>query len=253
MLGQVVYQLKKILLDGNGDRNDDYNWDLYHHHYHGELEDSKKEFTAKISEGDYVYRKGYLTKTDKAALPLHPNHRLVYETILQLRPATVLEVGCGWGDHLHNLNILNPKLKLYGNDISKQQLRNLHQRYPTLPAEVSQFDITLPFSDYLPKVDLCFTQAVVMHLKTGSSHLVALANMFKTSKNYVVLMENWSNHNFLADIKLLYQSKMIAWEKMYIYYRRSPELGNIGHLMVISSHKLKYTPLLRYDALKNEK
>ena len=39
-----------------------------------------------LREGDYTLEAGELLRTRQSLLPLHPNHRLLYETILQLWP-----------------------------------------------------------------------------------------------------------------------------------------------------------------------
>ena len=183
-------------------------------------------------------------------MPLHPNHRLLYETILQLSPGSIIEVGCGGGDHLSNLNILNSNIKFYGIDLSKDQIDFLHQRHPQLHVDLQNLDITLPHPFDSPQVDIAYTQAVIMHLKTGNNHLVALANLFIYARNQVILMENWRSHNFMSDIQFLFTNKMINWDAIFFYYRLSKELG-VPHLMVISSVPLKYPELKDYDLLES--
>jgi len=250
MRGFLVYKAGKVYRSlVKGDRSaDDFNWKLYHHHYAQELRNSKKNQSQVIKPGDYTFTNGSLNLT-RNVLPLHPNHRLEYESILQLKPKRVMEVGCGWGDHLQNLSVLNPKIQLFGCDLGNEQLRLLKKRHPHLKASVRQFDITLPFSDDLPKVDVCFTQAVIMHIQTANAHRVGLANMFKMATNQVVLMENWKRHNFLDDIKMLHKQKMIPWKNIYFYYRTSPEYGNKPHIMIVSSKKLRYPELKNYKTL----
>jgi hypothetical protein len=87
-----------------------------------------------------------------------------------------------------------------------------------------------------------------MHIQRGNGHLVALANLFKIATRYVVLMENWSSHNFLGDIQELFKRKMIPWSDLHVYYRVSPEL-NRPHLMVASALPVEYEPLTDYSTL----
>ena len=153
---------------------DDYNWDDYPDHYKFEESKTKKVNTIKISKDDYIFVDEKLKMNDnKNILPLHPNYRLIYETILQLSPTSVLEVGCGGGFHLYNLSVLDPKIQLYGVDISPRQIQLLHQRHKNLKANVQVLDITLPHPADSPVVDIAYTQAVIMHIKTKNNHLRA--------------------------------------------------------------------------------
>ncbi len=226
---------------------DDFDWQRYTEHYQAELSDIKKSHTQVLTSGDYAFSEGALS-LQKNILPLHPNLRLSYETILQLNPNSVLEVGCGGGDHICNLSTLSPNIRLYGCDRSTEQLSFLHKRHPELKADIKQLDITLPYSSRWPIVDLCFSHAVIMHIHTGNNHLVALSNLFKTAKKYVVLMENWKSHNFMASIQNLFDKKMMPWDNLFFYYRISPEL-NKPHIMVVSPLKLNYAPIKKHDVL----
>lgn len=228
--------------------SDDFDWDNYHIHYQDELNNDKNRVTAILKKGDYEFYKKELKKKTNIK-PLHHNHRLLYETILQINPGTVLEVGCGGGDHLSNLKLLNSKIKLYGIDLLPKQLKILKKRHPKLKAKIEQFDITLPYSSKLPKADLVYTQAVIMHLKTANNYLVALANLFKCAKNYVILMENWTQHEFKKDIEFLFDNKMLSWKKLYFYQRKCPEMGNVPHIMIVSNKKLKYDKLRNYATM----
>lgn len=84
---------------------DDFDWEFYTDHYRAELERGSREHTLILKPGDYQFEGGRLLKKT-ACLPLHPNHRLLYEMLLQLQPATLMEIGCSGGDHLHNLGLL---------------------------------------------------------------------------------------------------------------------------------------------------
>lgn len=230
--------------------NDDFDWQSYTDHYKFELTQIRKEHTLILNPRDYIFDSGEL-KINKNVKPLHPNHRLLYETILQLSPDSVFELGCGGGDHLHNISILDPKILLYGADISPQQIKLLHQRHPDLRATVEPIDITLPHPDDSPVADIAFTQAVIMHLKTGDNHLRALENLFKYAGKQVILMENWTTHNFMEDIRQLYRNNCLPWNDIHFYYRISKET-NRPHLMVISQIPLDYPKLTDYSILKDE-
>lgn len=251
---KLLYRLKsgiKALFKGVR-ITDDFDWGLYHDYYAGQLSDIVKRHTQILSKNDYIFRENELV-INREILPLHPNHRLLYETILQLSPVSVMEIGCGGGDHLWNINVLSPAIKLYGRDISSEQIKLLKKRHPSLMAEVQQLDVTLPHPFSSPKVDVAFTQAVIMHIKTGNSHLVALANLFKYAKKQVILMENWSNHNFMQDIEFLFSKQMLPWDNIRMYYRDSKELKK-PHIMVVSSEPLgMYKKLTDYSVLLGDR
>jgi SAM-dependent methyltransferase len=222
---------------------DEFDWRIYTKEYRAQLADIEKIHTLKIAEVAYTVDDQGVLRTDPTRLPLHPNHRLIYETILQLRPRSVLEVGCGAGDHLANIATLAPKTKLYGLDRSAGQLALLRERSPELVADLREFDATLPFSESLPRVDLAYTQAVLQHIQTGNGHLVAMASLFRVAQRQVLLMENWTKHAFVGDLRMLFERRMIPWDELHLYFRRAPEFGDRPHLLVASASPLAYEPL----------
>jgi SAM-dependent methyltransferase len=231
-------------------KKDTFNWSLYNLHYRGELKQSLKEFTQTLNEGDYIFSDKKLKQINDKIKPLHMNHLQMYETILQLNPLSIFELGCGNGMHLHNLQVLIPTTKLFAVDLLKEQLDFLHNTYPELNADLKQMDATIPFSEDMPKVDLAFTQAVLMHIHTDNKHLVALANLFKISKKYVILFESTRTHNYLADMKKLHANGLIKWDKIYYYYSLNPVTGQPGSF-ICSYEPLDYPVLTDINIFKN--
>ncbi len=238
IISQLLHKFRSVL----SIVQDDFNWKGYHRIYGKQLSELSKIHTQILKHDDYIFKNNELT-LNHDVLPLHPNHGLLYETIFQLSPNSVMEIGCGWGDHLYNINLLNPEIKLSGIDLSHEQISNLKKRHPELRADIEQLDITLPYPFSYPINDIAFTQAVIMHLKVGNSHLIALSNMFKCATKQLVIMENWTAHNFYGDIKFLFSRKMIPWKNIYYYYRESKEFKK-PRLMIISSVPLKNYPVL---------
>jgi hypothetical protein len=221
---------------------DDYNWGGYHMEYKRQQMDITNEFTLVLPKGEYQIIEGKIL-LNPMLLPLNPNSKLLYETIYQLNPRSILEVGVGGGDHIHNLHLLLPEAKFYGVDISQNQIDFLLYRHPDLRhicklavADVTRKDILNTFG----KVDLVYTQAVLMHIRRGNRHIQALRNMFNIS-NYVVLMENWTRHNFFDDITKISQERDFPWPELNIYKNDSGE----QILMILSKKKLKGFSLLR--------
>ena len=243
------YRIRKALNRITGQRLiDDFYWADYNDHYRSELRENEKHHTLQLRPGDAAFVDGVLQSAENR-LPLHPNHRLLYETIVQLRPSSVLELGCGGGDHLHNLHVLAPEIELHGIDREPKQLAFLRERYPKLDADLQVADATLPFPTAIEPVDLAFTQAVIMHLHDGHGHRVALANLFRAARNHVVLMENWQRHEYVDDLQALHASGVIDWPELLLYYREAPELGR-PHILVASRQVLDYPVLDDFAILR---
>lgn len=231
--------------------SDMFNWSLYNIYYRGEIKEAAKNYTLDLKENDYVFKNNKLIRVKENVHPLHPNHHLLYETILQLKPQSVFEIGCGNGMHLNNLQLLLPDTEFYGIDRSKEQVDFLRESSPFLKADVKVADATIRFpQEWFGKFDITFTQAVIMHIHNERSHLIALANLFNISRGYVILMERWKNHNFMNDIKKLQEEKLIKWGKIYFYYKILEETGK-PHLMICSKTPLEYPELTDYNMLPN--
>lgn len=243
--GPLIHKISKKLRSKN---IDDFNWKYYSSIYKVELKYSSTQHTRILNLNDYLFKDMNLIKKNKKLLPLHPNCKLLYETILQLNPESIFELGCGGGDNLANINTLNEKINLYGVDISKEQISLLHKRHPNLNSWISMVDAKKKFPKYITKVNLAFTQAVIMHIHDNDGHIMALQNLFSTANNFVVLMENWRSHDFVADIKNMHQQGKIKWPNLYLYFRRSPELNNEPHILVASSLLINDYELLNDDS-----
>jgi SAM-dependent methyltransferase len=177
---------------------DGVNWKSYHKHYSEELKMIQKTNTLIIDKENISVIDGTISIKGPDLKPLLPSHRLLYETILELNPTEILEIGCGGGDHLANLNTLMPGVKMNGIELLEHQLDTLNSRHPGHSFNLRLGDITS--SQFIhPKTDLVFTHAVLMHITEKENRFsIALNNVLNTGSRYVVLMENWTQHNFLA-------------------------------------------------------
>jgi SAM-dependent methyltransferase len=249
----LIYRIRtriRCALTGRSHR-DDFDWGAYTDHYKGELSEIAKEHTQILKSGDYEFSNGCLAKKGDIR-PLHPNSRLVYETILQLAPQSAMEMGCGGGDHLANLALLAPGIRLRGVDLSERQIALLKERHPHLKCEIRPFDLTSdPEKNDLPQVDLAYTQAVLMHIRDREAYLRGLINVFRVGREYVVLMENWKRNDFVPDILALFEKKKLAWDTLFLYYRESPEFKK-PHLLIASRRELTQYPVLHdYATLRD--
>lgn len=231
---------------------DMFNWSLYHLHYRGELKKNVKKYLPFLNIGDYEFTHNKLIKKN-AVKPLHPSFQCLYETILQLNPQSVFEMGCGTGVHLHNLQTLLPQARICGVDLSDQQLNGLKKTYPQMTDNAKQADATTHWTKLPFEIcDLAFTQAVIMHIHTGNAHLIALENLFKMSRKYVILYESMKNHPFLDDIKKLHSTKKISWNNIFFYYRINEKNG-LPSSMICSNTKLPYPELTDYNIFSSAK
>lgn len=245
-VGKITSKRKTAIRLGSGD---DYNWEKYNETYRGEIAKISRTYTLQLTEGGFRYIDGVLS-VRTGWKPLHPNHRLLYETFMQLNPASIAEIGCGGGDHLRNLSVLLPDARIHGYDRAQQQLNFLRERSPDIRAEVRQMDITMPLPKDVAAVDVCYTQAVIMHIQAANSHFVALSNLFHIAKKQVLLMENWERHEFLDDIQTLHKKQMLPWEEVHCYFRRAREFGNKPHLLIASCEPLGYEVLDQYEHMR---
>lgn len=246
----VLYKFMRLFTR----KKDDFFWNIYTHHYRGEMEALQKDYTLLLKARDYEFSdQGGLVRRNGAIKPLHHHWRLLYETIVQLQPATVLEVGCGNGMNLHNLQVLAPGLKLFGLDRSEDQIAYLREMNPHLSGSIRHWDAADPFPGALfpAPIDVCYSQAVIMHIKEGDKHVRALQNMFRIARKQVVLLENWLHHDFMQDVLTLQTRKMTSWDRLYLYYRTpaGPEQGN-PHIMICSAVPLPYPELTDYAVLR---
>ncbi len=227
--------------------NDDFNWDRYHLYYQQELISTGKFHTLLPQAGDFEFSEHVIKKNNPLVQDLHPNHQLLYEIILNINPKSILEVGCGGGDHLRNLKFFNPEFNALGADRSEEQIRTLKQRHPTLNTSISLNDITIEHSA-LPRADLAYTQAVLMHISETNNRLrFALNNILQAANSHIVLLENWTQHNFLIELReSINQSP--GWENSEFYFVTSLGATNVRAL-ILSKTELQFEKLLTYDQL----
>lgn len=238
-------RLKKL---DNNCQKDTFNWDKYHLHFRGEMVEATKIYSIKLTKDDYKLTNNQLVKVNSNIKDFHPLHVITYETMLQLNPESIFELGCGHGMHLYNMQVLRPELRLAGIDRSAKQIEFLRETFPELRAEINVKDATIPFEESMhAQYDLSFTNAVIMHIHFEDTHKTALANLFNISKKYVILAEKWKNHNIMADIKELQTKKIIKWEQIYFYYKKYRDTDMC--IMICSKEQLPYLILENYDLL----
>ena len=232
------------MIDYANKKNDDFDWEMYFVEYGNQIEAEKNH--KHIIEKDQYHFDG-ITLKNSQRFGVHPNWRLLYETILQLNPASVLECGCGFGDSVANIKMLKPDVHIVGKDIGEGQLYKARKRHPEIDTYQLQ-DLTATIPHDHESYELVYTQAVLMHMNTNGNWKDAMLNVFKYSTKYVLMMENWTKHSFLDDA-IETVKKIPAWKDAKFYFRRSSEYNDKPHLMVVSKVPLDYEPLTDYDTL----
>ena len=105
----------------------------------------------------------------------------------------------------------------------------------------------MPHSSHWPKADLVYSQAVIMHIHTAVSHLVALSNMFSCAKKHVLLVENNQCHNFVGDIMALRSGGHLPWQNMQLHiFERHGVRG------ILASNQTLSLPVLSSDTQLRE-
>ncbi len=224
---------------------DDFDWSHYYEdEYSKQIYDLEKQYTFILPDGKYSVVDGKIILNSEL-LPLNENHEALYESIYALKPNSVLEIGCGCGDHLANIKKILPGVKLNGLDLLQKQLEFLQKRHPELKNQANLFiqDMTLNISKKV-KVDLVYTQAVLMHIQRYNHYLSAFKNIFFLAEKYVVLMENWTRHNFIEDIKKISKTLDFPWKNVHFY------INDTGKQISLILSK---TALDKFNELKNSK
>ena len=104
ILNKLIYQL--CLLRNKFIDRDDFVWKRYHKNYFNQIKTVEKQDTLKLSN-DFKIIDGRVNFN--CTPPLNENAELLYQIIYDLNPKSILEVGCGCGDHMSNLlKILSP-------------------------------------------------------------------------------------------------------------------------------------------------
>src|SRR3989344_700334 len=219
---------------------DDFEWSNYYEdEYSKQIFDLEKQHSLVLPDGKYNIIDGSII-LDNGVLPLHENHKDLYELFLNLQPNSILEVGCGGGDHLTNIRKLMPTVKLKGFDLSQKQLSFLFNRHPQLKEVVDVFVQDLTSFNYKNvKADLVFTQAVLMHIERRKFYIQALKNILSSTNKIVVLVENWDRRDYIKDIKELFNSQNLPWKNLYFYTTNKKIPLIISHIPLSGFKKIE--------------
>lgn len=245
--------IKMGLKRHNKHNKDMFDWSLYHLHYKGELKQNAKKYSLTLQPEDYIMEQKKLVLKNQSIKPLHHSPKFLYETIIQLNPKSIFEIGCGTGVNLQCMKTLLPKSLICGIDLLPKQIKTLKHNFPELINMVKQTDATIPFTVRpFEKCELAFTQAVIMHIHTDNLYLTALENLFAMSSKYVILMEGIRSRNYKEDIQKLFDNGKIKWSNIFFYYRINEEIGRPNGI-ICSTVPLPYPELKDYSIFHDKK
>lgn len=198
---------------------DDFNWSKYHLHYREEIASTSKSNSLILGHKDFSINGGKLTLLKQNSIL--PSHHALYESIATLKAVSLLEIGCGGGDHLTNLSTVFPSKLVRGVDLSEKQIAFALERNPALEGSLSVMDISRDAPPQHLRSDLVYSHAVLMHISEKHGRFqAALENMFSLANNAVVLVENWKQHDFLSAVEKFCDSSD-KWSKSQVYHHES--------------------------------
>ena len=167
-------------------KQDEYNWNEYHKLYAVTRAKVTDKFTTLLTKDNHSFD-DRVVNIKEGFKPLHEYHRLLYETILELDPFNIHEVGCGYGDDLANISTLSEKkIIVRGSDISSEQLKILGERHPWLKGYINHSDIT---KNAVSNSDIVYTKAVLMH-QSDVNLEKAILNIASSAQKHIVMIEN---------------------------------------------------------------
>jgi SAM-dependent methyltransferase len=207
LLKHALFRVRRAFKGG-----DDYDWSNYPDHYRAEVRAGRKWYNEDLHSTDWKLADGRIfIAADET--PLHPTHRNVWEAVVNLAPSSVSEVGMGGGRFLAGLRVLmGPGVELRGYDVEARQLELFRELYPAAAATVSSSVLDITVSP-LPKVtEVVFASTVLMHIRRPEAYRQALRNLMCSASKAVVLMDNYTTHEYFADL-----TSEVGPDALYVY------------------------------------
>lgn len=237
---------------------DDFDWDVYPAHYRAENEFIRRFFTDDLRDVEFLFANGklYLLADCK---PVNQTHRCVYEAICNLPDIqSIAEIGVGGGRNLANLRLLlGPDVALSGYDRAPLQIKFFQELFPEAFRETATgiMDLTEASikEEHLP--DVVFASTVLMHIQRPDAYRSALRNLLASARNFVVIMDNWSAHDYYAD--LMARTECDRAMRLYAY----DSGANVAVVVALAGRSLgpPYVPLIdgaqlqRYRSFSEER
>lgn len=177
-------------------QHDEYEWNNYTQEYSAQLAEIKRDDNQDFFITNFTDENGQIIFKDN----LHNNWKEIYSSAYNLKPTSMLEVGCGGCYHLKNMRTILPNCEIHGVDLLQSQL-DYGKTFSSLPEDISNNLNVMDLTKEKPnrQYEFVFSQAVVMHLSTENAKLF-LENMKQTSSKYVFMIEGIKNHEGWYDL-----------------------------------------------------
>ncbi len=249
---QAIHAVTHFFSPSRAMSGDDFNWSRYHLHYKKELESISKKAQLELGQADFKLVDGKLLLSQPANILA--SHHTLYEAISQFGFNSILEVGCGGGDHLSNLSRIFPSANFRGMDLSQEQIDFAVKRHPQLEGQLFLKDVSRPISATWLKSDVVYSHAVLMHISERNGRFkTALRQMLELANVGVVLVENWTQHDFLSAAQEL-TDELESWKEARIGYHESSEFPGVLAMVITKDGDFKlvetYEEFLRGASLR---
>ena len=162
---------------------DEYVWQNYTAEYTAQLKEIERDDDNVFFITNYTAENNVIDFHDN----LHPNWKEIYQTVYELKPKTILEMGCGGCYHIKNVHTLLPEAKITGVDLLRTQL-DFGRAFSKLPESIETYQLNCVQNKTQDQHEFVFSQAVVMHLSTENA-VKMLANMRDSSPKYVMMVD----------------------------------------------------------------
>jgi SAM-dependent methyltransferase len=149
--------------------------------------------------------------------------------VIQIKPLSILDYGCGVGAWFPLLSHVFPDADIYGVDISKTAIDKARSRFPGYHLE--SFDgLTAPFSD--SQFDLVFTYHVLEHVDDIDRSINDISRMLKTGGYAVIIFPCGNEGSFLdRTMRLISNSKLPSADGRTVLFFETSD----GHVRRLTS------------------
>lgn len=156
---------------------------------------------------------------DEWQVRTHTQHDWMLRKVKEIKPKTILEVGCGFGRNIRFLLDNNVRSQITGVDISPKMLAEARKYVSNKNVDFGIADVlALPFQDRL--FDLVLVHGLLMHIKPEDvkkaiSEILRVAkkSLISVEQNYLSSDEGAKKYTFVHNYKNLYEEQGVSVEE----------------------------------------
>jgi len=115
---------------------------------------------------------------------IHPHNALLYNEMMKLKPTSIFEFGCNWGQNLQRLRFHLPKAKLFGIDLNEKAIKLANGLHLDVKLADEKYLKNIPDDEY----DITFTCSVLNHLPPRTTTSI-IKHLQRIASKHVLLME----------------------------------------------------------------